>query len=44
MSVAGDSQIVYWALRTLNEESAEAPDMRQIIRRILEIQIGAYNI
>lgn len=37
-AVAGDPDIVEEALRSLNEESSQAPDLREIIRRILEIR------
>jgi hypothetical protein len=37
VAIAGDPLIVEEALRALNEESAEPPEMRDIVRRILEI-------
>jgi hypothetical protein len=37
-AVAGDPDIVEEALRSLNESSSHAPDLREIIRRILEIK------
>ena len=39
ISVAGDPTIVEQALRSLNEEAHEPPDMRAIVRRILEIRL-----
>ena len=38
IAVAGDPTIVEQALRSLNEEASEPPDMRAIVRRILEIR------
>lgn len=38
VAIAGDSAIVEEALRALNEESAKPPEMRDIVRRILEIR------
>lgn len=38
ISVAGDASTVEEALRSLNEESASPPDLRAVIRRILEIK------
>lgn len=38
MSVAGDPAIVEEALRSLNEEAVQSPNMRAVIRRILEIK------
>lgn len=40
VAVAGDPEIVEEALRTLNEESGSADDMRKIVRRILEIRLS----
>lgn len=37
-AVAGDPDIVEEALRSLNEESASPPELRDIVRRILEIR------
>lgn len=38
VAIAGDPSIVQEALRELNEESAKPPEMREIVRRILEIR------
>jgi hypothetical protein len=38
IAVAGDPILVEQALRSLNEESATPPTMREIIRRILELR------
>lgn len=38
IAVAGDATIVEAALRSLNEESVTPPDMRAVVRRILEIR------
>lgn len=38
IAIAGDAAIVEEALRSLNEETAHAPDMRAVVRRILEIR------
>lgn len=38
IAVAGDPTIVEEALRTLNEDQPQPPDMRAVIRRILEIR------
>ncbi len=40
VAVAGDPEIVEEALRTLNQESGSADDMRLIVRRILEIRLS----
>lgn len=37
-AVAGDPDIVEEALRSLNEESSEPPELREIVRRMLEIR------
>jgi len=37
-AVAGDPDIVEEALRSLNEESWSPPELRKIVRRILEIR------
>lgn len=38
VAVAGDPEIVEEALKALNQETAEPPTLREIIRRILEIK------
>lgn len=38
VAIAGDPEIVERALRSLNEESASPPDMRALVRRILELR------
>lgn len=38
IAIAGDAAIVEEALRSLNEETAQAPGMRAVVRRILEIR------
>jgi len=38
VAIAGDSETVQQALRSLNEEASTPPDMRQVVRRILEIR------
>jgi hypothetical protein len=38
VAVAGDPVIVEEALKSLNQEAAEPPKLREIIRRILEIK------
>jgi hypothetical protein len=40
ITVAGDPTIVEQALRSLNEEGPNPPDMRALVRRILEIRQG----
>lgn len=38
VAVAGDADIVEEALRSLREESHSPPEIREIIRRILELR------
>jgi hypothetical protein len=38
IAVAGSSDLVQEALRSLNEERREAPDLREVVRRILELR------
>jgi hypothetical protein len=44
VAVAGDPEIVEEALRTLNEESGSADDMKIIVRRILEIRLSRNSV
>ncbi len=38
VAVAGSPEVVFEALRSLNEEASTVPDLRDVIRRILEIR------
>lgn len=38
IAIAGEPELVEEALRSLNEESAAPPDLRAVVRRILELR------